>query len=451
MVGLEKEEDLLGMDILDLVPPDQIAKSKLIQTAIKEKGGLSTPVTVNFTTIQGRYTEMEIMASTFKLYNKDAVMYIFQDVTERNKSKKDVEERETRYRALFEMSVDAIFLAKDGIITDCNQAALEMFEGKYEDMIGISPAQISPEFQPDGRRSEELIMANIGRMLQGMDVFTEWDHQSFKGNIIKTELAMKSIDLNGQQFIFALVRDITERKIQEEKVLEERNRASLYLDLLGHDIGNMHQGIHASMEMALYMAENPETMKNYVLQSKSMIEKSMQFVKYVKILSNPNAGERTPVKLYDMISSGSKKAKDSFPEIPLVLSLPDDQNLWIHSHHIIEEVFYNIIHNAIKVQKNSKDPIIKVDIRSTDDFVTVVISDHGPGIDDEKKVTLFDRYKSGGSLRFTGLGLSLVGNLMSRYGDGLKVVDRIDGDHTQGSKFIMRFKKAEPVVNGFSS
>jgi PAS domain S-box-containing protein len=442
ITGSPEKEYLIGKDIMDLVPPDQAGAAKKIENELNTKGYMEKPTTVTFTTTEGRFTEMEIMATRFQLKNKQAVMYIFQDVTERNRNRREIEERELRYRTLFEMSTDAIFLGKDGIITDCNKAALELFECEMEDMVGISPALISPEYQPDGSRSEDEVMKNMGRLYSGQSVFSEWDHRTFSGRIIKTEIAMRIIELKGEPFIFALVRDITSRKEQEEKIKEERNRAELYLDLLSHDIGNMHQGIHSSLEMARYMAEDPDTLRKYLDQSKSLVEKSMQFVKYVKILSSPDQNGKNPVDLINLIEAGSRKAVSSFPSVVvhLVKDYPEEE-LKILSDPIVEEAIYNIVHNAVKVQRNIKDPKVELKVRQSDGFVTLTISDHGPGIPDEKKRTIFNRYKSGGSLHYTGLGLSIVKNLMDRYGEDISVSDRVRGDHSRGAVFVLEFRK----------
>lgn len=442
ITGSPGKEFLIGKDIMDLVPPDQAGAAKKIENELKTKGYMERPTTVTFTTSEGRYTEMEIMATRFQLNNQQAVMYIFQDVTERNRNRREIEERELRYRTLFEMSTDAIFLAKDGIITDCNKAAIELFECQMDDMVGISPAVISPEFQPDGSRSEDGVMKNMGRLYSGQSVFSEWDHKTFSGRIIKTEIAMRIIELEGEPFIFALVRDITSRKEQEEKIKEERNRAELYLDLLSHDIGNMHQGIHSSLDMARYMAEDPDTLRKYLDQSKSLVEKSMKFVKYVKILSSPDQNGKNPVDLINLIEAGSRKAVSSFPSV-LVHLVKDykEEELKVMSDPVVEEAIYNIVHNAVKVQRNIKDPSIELKVTESDGVVTLAISDHGPGISDDKKKTIFDRYKSGGSLHYTGIGLSLVKNLMERYGEEIKVSDRIRGDPSQGAVFILKFRK----------
>jgi signal transduction histidine kinase len=71
-------------------------------------------------------------------------------------------------------------------------------------------------------------------------------------------------------------------------------------------------------------------------------------------------------------------------------------------------------------------------------YYEVSISDNGPGIPDELKAKLFRRFQ-----RWTtraqgkGLGLYITKMLVERFGGKACVEDRIPGDHTKGSKFII--------------
>jgi PAS domain S-box-containing protein len=66
------------------------------------------------------------------------------------------------FRTLFETMGDPCFLCKkNGFIVDCNRAAWQILG--YPDkqaVIGCSPEEISPPFQPDGSASHEKIHPN---------------------------------------------------------------------------------------------------------------------------------------------------------------------------------------------------------------------------------------------------------------------------------------------------
>ena len=67
-------------------------------------------------------------------------------------------------------------------------------------------------------------------------------------------------------------------------------------------------------------------------------------------------------------------------------------------------------------------------------WITKVI-DYGQGIEPEKKVELFNRFMAGA--RGTGLGLSVAKTLTEVFRGIITVEDRVEGDHTQGTAFIV--------------
>ena len=61
------------------------------------------------------------------------------------------------YQIIFDLASDAIIVCSEsGIAIECNQTALDMFGCAREQMIGSSPVDWSPEFQPNGLRSSEM-------------------------------------------------------------------------------------------------------------------------------------------------------------------------------------------------------------------------------------------------------------------------------------------------------
>ena len=126
-------------------------------------------------------------------------------------------DREAKYRTLFEYSVDGIFLMTD-IFLDCNEQACRMWACEREDIVGHSPVKFSPEFQPDGRRSDESAKDKIDSALSGKPQRFYWKHLRKDGILIDTEVALKAIIVNDRKILQATVRDMTEQKEAEERL-----------------------------------------------------------------------------------------------------------------------------------------------------------------------------------------------------------------------------------------
>jgi len=129
----------------------------------------------------------------------------------------ELRESENKYRVLFEDSADAFWLIDNKGYLDCNSAALQLF-GYSSKAEFKHPADISPPNQPDGRSSriaaEERMAAAF---LKGKERF-EWLHRRKNGELFHAEVCLAAIELQGRRMLLATVRDITERKIAEDRV-----------------------------------------------------------------------------------------------------------------------------------------------------------------------------------------------------------------------------------------
>ncbi|MGM0381072.1 MAG: PAS domain-containing protein [bacterium] len=139
-------------------------------------------------------------------------------------------DEQVKFRQIFESSRDAIMLIGPEGYIDCNEATLELFDVETkEDFKQLSPWKLSPSTQPDGSNSIEAAREHINRALaEGTDFF-EWTHKRKDGETFFSEVKLSSFELEGQEIVQALVRDITERKQREEelKATEQQLRAEV--------------------------------------------------------------------------------------------------------------------------------------------------------------------------------------------------------------------------------
>ena len=144
------------------------------------------------------------------------------DITERKKAQADLRDSEARYRTLFEGAGDSIFLMREDRFIDCNTATLRMFGCSREQIIGAAPYQYSPEFQPDGRSSEEKAEEKIAAAFRGETQFFEWQHFRQDGTPFDAEVTLNVVEIKGIPHLLATVRDISERKRRVEELAHSR-------------------------------------------------------------------------------------------------------------------------------------------------------------------------------------------------------------------------------------
>ena len=110
--------------------------------------------------------------------------------------------------------------------------------------------------------------------------------------------------------------------------------------------------------------------------------------------------------------------------------------------NLLPMIFANLIGNAVKF--GGPEVEIAVRVEEGRGEVLVSVEDMGPGIPDEVKGTLFQRFERGtGRGKGQGLGLYIVRMLVERYGGRVWIEDRVAGHPEKGAAFRVVLKEAE--------
>ncbi len=135
-----------------------------------------------------------------------------------------IEESNLKYQALFNNANDAILLMEGIVFIECNLKTLEMFEVNYEEIIDKTPLDFSPEYQPDGNRSEDAAPIKISEALEGKTQFFEWQHCTKTGKLFDVEVSLNLVKLNDNDYLQAIVRDVSLRKKAEMELLASEQK-----------------------------------------------------------------------------------------------------------------------------------------------------------------------------------------------------------------------------------
>ncbi len=147
------------------------------------------------------------------------------DISELKQAQQRLQESETRWRQLYEESAFPVLLLENKHYIDCNPAAQRILGLPTREAIhGCTPLTFSPEFQPDGRRSADLVDDNLRHTLStGKNQF-EWLHCRPDGQPIEVEVLLTRITDHGRELQHAVWRDISEQKrLQRELEAQQRD------------------------------------------------------------------------------------------------------------------------------------------------------------------------------------------------------------------------------------
>jgi two-component system sensor histidine kinase SenX3 len=88
-----------------------------------------------------------------------------------------------------------------------------------------------------------------------------------------------------------------------------------------------------------------------------------------------------------------------------------------------------LMENAV-IHNPDHGKTVWVGLADTDGSYELSVADNGHGIPDDKKSGLFDSRR-----RYGGIGLHLAHHIVNRYGGRITVMNRIEGDPSQGADF----------------
>ncbi|MEB3320208.1 MAG: EAL domain-containing protein [Cyanobium sp.] len=143
------------------------------------------------------------------------------DITERKLAESKLQRSEHRFRQLFEASLDAVSVIDlSGRMLETNRAAPLLFGCTDRDsFLNYHPADLSPEFQPDGRRSRDAAAAAIAEACRlGTHEFS-WLHKRLDtGETFEAVVSLHRIELEGKAALLARVSDVSERLRYEQRL-----------------------------------------------------------------------------------------------------------------------------------------------------------------------------------------------------------------------------------------
>ena len=437
-----KEDEVLGKNIVELFIPEDERPELMIrfQKLLQGKTPAYSPQ-VNWLTKSGEKRLMR-WNNTFMLDEEGNVGEIFGigiDITAEKEMESALEESEAQYRSLFDSVPVGIFrTTPDGQIHDANPALVEMLGYEKKDDLVKRKASEFYVHAEERQHWEELV-----RKEEVVRAF-EAQFQRRDGEIIWVELNARAIhDANGDVFCYeGTLEDITERKEAEIKLQTAHQRSEFLVDLMAHDLNNINQGIMLTLELIESDEELPKHVRDGLQASLDQVERSAELISNVKRFQSLESEPRrlSSRDLAPPFHAAVRAVERAFPNKQVFLSTNiEDQKYWVHGDGFLTELFFNILHNAVKMDRN---PLVKIEVKAydveSDGFVKVEIQDQGPGVPDSEKNRIFNRYPNGmEGVRGSGIGLTLVQRILQRYGGQIWVEDRVVGDYSQGANFVV--------------
>lgn len=237
-------------------------------------------------------------------------------------------------------------------------------------------------------------------------------------------------------------RDLKKSKKEIEKAL---NRSNFFKKLISHDFNNILQNILSSIDLLrkyLPQLEKESKFKAILDILEKQVSKGTNMIKNAHVVSKLDNQNQFlyKINLCKILKNSIKQIKDSFSSknIDINLSLQKEE-IHIMGNELLENVFDNLLINAIKHNESSEIKIeIKGEINEEANVCKIKFSDNARGIPDDQKIKIFkETVNAKGNDGGLGIGLYLVRRIINLYNGKIWVEDRIEGDYSKGSKFIL--------------
>lgn len=234
------------------------------------------------------------------------------------------------------------------------------------------------------------------------------------------------IDFNGQLIgSYGLFRDITEQKMNTDKLKAQSEHLELLNKILRHDLTNKL----AAIKSGIHIYEDSQD-KNIMKMTAAKIDSSIDLIRKMKEYENifQPGNELMSIDLNNIL----EKIVSNYTVVDINIS----GNAQVMAYNSISSVFDNLINNAITHGKTDK---IDIDIRVNKKYVKILFKDYGSGISDQIKDKVFNEGFRFGATGKSGLGLYIVNKAVESYGGIVKLTDT----EPSGTTFIIKLKKVD--------
>lgn len=441
--------------------------------------------------------EIPILKTVTKilLNGKEHLLESFIDISKLKEAEVALEENRRFVRNIIDSLRSAVFVLDPETleITDCNVAAVDIFEFSKEELTGKSLEFLFPESNSFEEYKKKLFktISKKGYM-QAYDVKMERKG----GKIFFAEHNTIPLQDNSGSRIgwVSTINDITDRKILESELSQGQKLQSIgqLASGIAHEINTPTQFVsdntrflqdsfkdlsrliekYRQLEKALYEGSDTnnllpeitdladeidvgflsEDIPKAIDQSLEGLGRVSKIVRAMKEFAHPDVNEKRPENLNNIIESTATVARNEWKYVSeMKLELAPDLPLVVCKGSEISQVLLNIIINAAHAiedaigEDTGKMGEIKITSSKDDEYVEVRISDTGTGIPEKSRDKVFDHFFTTKEVgKGTGQGLALAHSFITKKHQGSLTLETEMG---KGSTFIIRLPFVEDIDN----
>lgn len=368
-------------------------------------------VTTDITEDKRRQAALIDQAEVLSRINGDLI----EEIRRREAIEQALRESENRARAIFESAVDGVVsFNADGLIETLNPAA--------EAIFGYAAGELA------GRHIHHLMLLGAS----GTDAPADRGHPEPRlvtgwrrnGETFPAELTVSPVALRDRVIYTGIVRDVTERT-RLDRLKNE------FIAMVGHELRTPLTAIRGSLALLNHGVAGslPDRARSMVAIGYEHSERLLQLIGDILDIEKIEAGKLqfsfAPVGVEALVESAIHAHRALFDRCKLTLNTEHqaaaDATIRADAQRL-RQALYNLFSNAAKY--SPPGGTVTVGTRAAHGTARIWVADQGPGIPDEYRAAIFEKFSQADSSDTrpkggTGLGLSIAKAIVERHGGAI--------------------------------
>lgn len=395
------------------------------------------------------------------------IMELQSEIKQRREAEMMLKEIEERYRALFDRSLDFVFIHEfNGKFIDANDVMLDRLGYTRDDIKSLSFKQLLPEEQVKQADSiyNEILQTghqtNIG----------QFKLKRKTGGYVDIEVRASIIFQWGKPYAMqGIARDISERVTAEDELRRSHSQLQEAMEQLktsqkqllqseklaavgqlvsgvAHELNNPLMSISGYAEIISQTAHD-ETTSKYARSLHDESSRAITIVRNLLSFARKQESRNIPVSINDVINSvvNLRAHELSLDNVVVETNLHPELPSIMGDFQQLQQVFLNLLINSEQAFKESQTGgRVTIETSTIDSRVHVKFSDNGPGIPDEIQKRIFEPFFTTKEVgKGTGLGLSICYGIIQDHQGEISLQSRLG----EGTSFTIEL----PAVKEYST
>jgi len=395
----ENPAGMIGKHIMEYVYPkcEQLVAERVRTMSSAPKTTVPL-VEERFICADGTTVDVEVIATSTSYHGKPAIQVIARDITRIQRIEKDREECTARYRLILDSANDAILIHaiendRPGRFLEVNPQTCRMLGYSRDELLCMSIADIDIPEQAGKFPGIQNQLNTTGNCI------FQTDHVARDGRRIPVEVSARLIELEEKPAVLSIVRDRSEQKKAEKKLLEANRKRSLLNSITRHDIRNKVSALETCLD--LVKQTGPDTISaGSIAKMESATRSICDHIEFMRIYQDLGTTEPGWQEIKTAISHARSVSS------PVIMH-EDIEGIFVYADPLFKNVFSNLHDNTLR--HGGDVTRIQVSVRQSPEGLVIAWEDDGVGIPAHEKEKIFTQ----GYGRNTGLGLFLCSEILS--------------------------------------